>query len=131
MIRSYNDKNDRVEVELLNKLCHPGPVIIESKAIIRITEHGFYAFTSKDDSFEIIRFCVHPDYRSLGIGTVLHLDLLKLAMQHGKKKLLVVIHEESEAISWLRDCWGWVAVEIKKDHFKNRDGYLMERKIIR
>ena len=130
MIRSYKG-SDKDNVELINNLCYPGPVIIESKAIIRVIEHGFYAFTINTEDFKIIRFCVHPDYRGLGIGTMLHFDLLKLARQHEKKKLVMVVHEESNGLKWMVDCWGWEAVGIKKDYFKGRDGYIMERKIIR
>ena len=130
MIRSYKN-SDKDEIGLLNNLCHPGPVIIKSRAIIRIAEHGFYAFEPQGDVFNIIRFCVHPDYRGLGIGTLLHLDLLKLAMQHSKKKLVMVVHEESEGLRWMVDLWGWVAISVEVDYFKGRDGYIMERAIIR
>ena len=73
---------------------------------------------------------MHSNWQGLGIGIMLHFDLLKLARQHSKKKLIMVVHEESTALRWLVDCWGWECIGIKKDYFKNRDGYTMERRII-
>ena len=130
MIKTYKS-SDKKNVDLINKLCHPGLVFKKLRCIIRVYEdHGFYAFETEKDTFIVKRLCVHPDWRCMGIGSLLHLDLLKLAMQHNKKRLLMIIHEESPALSWLCNCWGWVALSVKSGYFDDRDGYLMTREII-
>ena len=129
-MKSYSLIN-KDEVLLIDRLCHPGPMIWKPKYIVRVIEHGFYTIDSRGNELFVVRFCVHPDWRGMGIGTVMHLDLLKLAQQHSKKWLVTVIHEESESLTWLRDQWGWEAVKIKEGYYGNRDGYLMKREIIR
>ncbi len=129
IVESFKPSNKEV-VDLINRLCH-NPVVLDNRCIIRIYgSRGFYAFNTNKDVFNVLRLCVHPKWRGEGIGTLLHLDLLKLAEQHGKKKLQMIIHEESPALCWLRDCWGWRGMGVKQDYFKKRDGYIMEREIV-
>ena len=129
-MRSFQPK-DKDLVDMINRLSHPGKIKLDNKCIIRMYDtHGFYAFNTKDDIFNVLRFCVHPAWRGMGIGSLLHLDLLKLAKQHGKKRLQMIIHEESNSLTWFRDCWGWKGIKVVKDYFNNRDGYLLEREIL-
>lgn len=121
IIKSLNKK----DVEVINRICSYY-VKLGNSDIIRGNSVGFYAL-SKD---HVKRFCVHPDYRKHGTGTLLHEDLIKIARQHGHKRIIMLIHEESEAVSWFRNHWGWEGVGVKRDAFGNRDGYIMERRII-
>ena len=115
---------NKKEAEQINRLCvYP----VELHGIIRGNENGFYALDKK----EVVRFCVHPDHRDTGVGTRLHNDLIKIARQHGYDYIIMVIHEEAEALTWFRELWGWEGVSIKRNYFGDRDGYLLQRKIIR
>lgn len=72
---------------------------------------------------------VRPGHRLHGIGDILHRDLLKIAQLSKIKTLRMRVHECNPHIGWLKK-WGWVAVELDKGAYGDRDGYLFERGVI-
>ena len=105
-------------------------------AIVRVYNRngnvlGFYgARVQVGKMLFIERLVVHPDYRKIGIGTILHQDLLKLAQSAKIKTLVMVVHECNQHLNWLKN-WGWKAIGVQKNVFgNNRDGYVFQRGVI-
>jgi GNAT superfamily N-acetyltransferase len=87
---------------------------------------AFYLFRElRDNIIFVSKLCVIPKWRGMGLGNVLHDDLLK---QTKRKKLITNVYEKDlKAMGWLNKC-GWRATTIEKNLYPDGcDSYVFER----
>lgn len=90
---------------------------------------GFYSFTVNDDTIVVSKFCVHPSYQRLDIGTELHADLIRIGKRYGKKHLEMMLHEDNACRDFIIK-FGWRAKNVTKELFPDgRDGYLFRKEL--
>ncbi len=98
--------------------------------ILKNTPKGFTSFKVGPDCLRIIKIAVHPDYRRIGIGSLLMDDLVHIGISQKKSKLEMIVHEECKYLDWLRNR-GWRATTVERGLFPDgTDGYTFERKVI-
>ncbi len=89
---------------------------------------GFYVteLNRRFNYSEVLRFCVHPDFRRIGHGRLLHLDLLRVTKG---VDLITFIYEYTDLfiLHWLIH-WGWSSIGVLKNQFPDGAAYIFERK---
>ena len=95
---------------------------------------GFYGLRVQAGSTVWVqKFYVLPKYRKLGIGTVLHLDMLALVKltsvkQPNVKAIFMYVNECNRHLEWLKK-FHWEAIGVARAYYGTRDAYIMRIKL--
>ena len=78
---------------------------------------------------DMMNLAVHPDYRRMGIGELLVLELIKNLAEQGSHSLMLEVRASNSGAIALYEKLGFIQVGIRKNYYRNpREDAMIMRK---
>lgn len=143
MLIRKGEKKDAAQISEIEKMCFSGfsseeTVLKEMEnnkwatyIVAQINEGiiGYVGFWSVIDSCDINNIAVLPDYRGLGVGTLLMEEVIRLAGVSRVEKIMLEVRSSNAAAMELYKKAGFKEVAVRKAYYEDNgeDAIIMSR----
>ena len=90
---------------------------------------GFICFRNMSEESELLKICVHPDYRQLGVGKKLMKFYIDFSRERGTKTFYLEVFSSNHSAIHLYQSFSYHSSGIRKKFYQGKfDAFLMTKK---